>query len=111
MEKLERHREIVKQILTEYSKIKSSYGEVEVYTSFDEKGEHYQVIRAGWHGHRRIYGTSIHIDLKGDKVWVQYDGTEIKVANKLLENKIAKQDIVLAFHEPRARQFTEFAVG
>lgn len=111
MEKLERHRQIVKKILTEYSKIKSSYGEVKVYTSFDKTGDRYQVIRAGWHGHRRIYGTSIHIDLKGDKMWIQYDGTEIGIANKLLENNVSKQDIVLAFHEPRARQFTEFAVG
>ena len=111
MEKLEHHRAIVKQILTEYSKRKPSHGEVEAYTSFDEKGEHYQVIRAGWHNQRRIYGCSIHIDLKGDQIWIQYDGTEIGIANKLLEHNISKQDIVLAYHEPLARQFTEFAVG
>jgi hypothetical protein len=33
------------------------------------------------------------------------------VANELLAHNIPKQDIVLAFHEPLARQFTEFAVG
>jgi hypothetical protein len=54
MEKLEYYREVVKQILTEYSQIKPSYGEVEVYTCFDERGDHYQVIRAGWNKHRRI---------------------------------------------------------
>ncbi len=111
MEKLEHHREIVKQVLTEYSQIKPSYGEIEVYTSFDQQGEHYQVISAGWHNQRRIYGCSIHIDLKNDKIWIQYDGTEIGIANVLLEHNISKQDIVLAYHEPFARQFTEFAVG
>ncbi|MBC6421004.1 MAG: XisI protein [Hormoscilla sp. SP5CHS1] len=111
MEKLERHRTIVKEILTEYSQRKPSYGEVEAYTCFDEQGEHYQVIRTGWHKDRRIYGCSIHIDLKGDKIWIQYDGTEIGIANELLDRHLSKQDIVLAFHEPFARQFTEFAVG
>ncbi|WP_273040177.1 element excision factor XisI family protein [Iningainema tapete] len=24
---------------------------------------------------RRVYGSLIHIDLKGDKIWIQYDGT------------------------------------
>ncbi|MGB3692093.1 MAG: XisI protein [Spirulinaceae cyanobacterium] len=111
MEKLEHHRAIVKQILTEYSYIKPSYGDVEVYTSFDEQGEHYQVIRTGWNKHRRIYGCSIHIDLKDNKVWIQYDGTEVDFANKLIEQGISKQDIVIAFHEPLARKFTDFAVS
>lgn len=111
MEKLERHRAVVKQLLTEYSYRKPSYGEVEAYTCFDEKGEHYQVIRVGWNKHRRIYGCSIHMDLKGDKIWIQYNGTEIDFADKLVEQGISKKDIVIGFHEPLARQFTDFAVG
>ena len=111
MEKLDRYRQIIKRVLTEYSQIKPSYGEVEVYTSFDEKGDRYQVIRAGWNKHRRIYGSSIHIDLKDDKIWIQYDGTEIGIANELVDQGVPKQDIVLAFHEPSARKYTEFATG
>lgn len=55
MEKLECHRAIVKKLLTEYSHRKPFYGDVEAYTCFDEKGEHYQVIRMGWNKDRRIY--------------------------------------------------------
>jgi hypothetical protein len=45
------------------------------------------------------------------KTLQQYDGTEVGVANQLIEMGVPKQDIVLAFHEPEVRQFTDFAVG
>ncbi|MBD0313126.1 MAG: XisI protein, partial [Microcoleus sp. T3-bin5] len=70
----------------------------------------YQVVRSGWN-QRRVYGSLIHIDLKGDKIWIQYDGTEVGVANELLELGIAKEDIVLAYHSPFMRQYDGFAVG
>ena len=39
------------------------------------------------------------------------DGTEIGVANELVEAGVPKTDIVLAFYAPYRRQYTEFAVG
>lgn len=68
-------------------------------------------MRSGWNKSRRVYGSLIHIDLKGDKIWIQYDGTEVGVANELVEQGIPKQDIVLAYHAPFMRQYGEFAVG
>ena len=45
---------------------------------------------------KRVYGVLIHIDLKGETIWIQYDGTEVGVANELVEQGIPKEDIVLA---------------
>ena len=45
------------------------------------------------------------------KIWIQYDGTEVGVANELIELGIPKKSIVLGFHDPNARKFTEFAVN
>jgi hypothetical protein len=68
----------------------------------------------------RFGGINIYIDLgaekviaaeKDGKIWIQHDGTEIGIANQLVELGIPKSDIVLAFHSPFKRQFTEFAVG
>ena len=39
------------------------------------------------------------------------DGTEIGVANELVEAGVPKTDIVLAFYAPYRRPYTEFAVG
>jgi hypothetical protein len=53
----------------------------------------------------------IHIDIKEDKIWIQHDGTESGVANELVELGIPQSKIVLGYHDPNSRQFTDFAVG
>jgi hypothetical protein len=53
----------------------------------------------------------LHIDIKRDKIWIQHDGTEGGLAGRLVEAGVPKEDIVLAFHAPYKRRFTEFATG
>jgi hypothetical protein len=57
-----------------------------------------------------LFGT-MHIDIKNGKIWIQHDGTEVGIATILLEEGVPKDDIVLAFHSPDMREFTEFAVN
>jgi hypothetical protein len=111
MEKLDRYRQFVKQILQEYASYRFSTAEVEVMPVFDEARDRYQVVSAGWKNERRIYGCSVHIDIKDDKVWIQYDGTEIGFADELVKLGVPKEDIVLAYHSPFMRQFDGFAVS
>ena len=110
MAKLDEYRHLVKEILTEYSSHKPAYGEVEVELIFDTERDRYQLVHTGWNKHRRIYGSTIHIDLKGDKIWIQNDGTEVGIANVLVERGVSPQDIVLAYHAPYLREYTDFAV-
>jgi hypothetical protein len=77
----------------------------------DAVRDHYQLMTVGWNGHERVHGCLLHIDIKQGKIWIQHDGTEEGVANRLVEAGVPKEDIVLAFHAPYKRQFTEFAVG
>jgi hypothetical protein len=51
----------------------------------------------------------IHIRLKDEKIWIEEDWTEDGIATDLLQAGVQSEDIVLAFHPPRLRQFTEFA--
>ena len=53
----------------------------------------------------------LHVDIQNGKIWIQHDGTKGGIANELVELGVPKQDIVLAFHAPYRRQFTEFAVS
>ncbi|MBF2015967.1 MAG: XisI protein [Rivularia sp. T60_A2020_040] len=111
MEKLDKYRQIIQDILREHGAIKSSNEDVEPQIVFDTERNHYQLIHVGWSNQRRIYGCVIHLDIKDHKIWIQHDGTEDGVANELVQRGVPKQDIVLAFHSPFKRQFTEFAVG
>ena len=76
----------------------------------DPVHDHYQLMSVGWNDYQRIHGCLFHIDIKDGKIWIQHDGTEEGLADRLVECGVPKTDIVLAFHVPFRRQFTEFAV-
>ena len=80
MEKVEKYRDCIKKILSEYAAYKPSYGDVEVQIIFDMERDRYQVIRVGWDNKQRVYGCSMHLDIKDGKIWVQHDGTENAIA-------------------------------
>ncbi len=103
-------RKIIKQILIEYSKFKPAYGDIETDVVFDNERNHYQMVHIGWESKRRVCGAIIHISLKNNKVWIQYDGTENGVAKELVESGIPREQIVLGFHSPNLRKYTQYAV-
>jgi len=80
-------------------------------TIFDSDRDHYQLIYVGWRNSKRVYGVVLHLDIIDGKIWIQEDGTEVGIANKLVELGVPKNDIVLAFDPPNLRQYTDFAVG
>ncbi|MFQ5615178.1 MAG: XisI protein [Anaerolineales bacterium] len=109
MAQVERYRQLVQEVLKARVYPKP---DVETQTIFDTERDHYQLMKVGWRrGWHRIYGTVIHIDIKGGKIWVQWDGTEDSVAEELVARGVPKIDIVLGYHAPYKRQFTEFARG
>jgi hypothetical protein len=109
MERLN-YKEIVQKILESHVK-NCSNSQTEVQLIFDTERDRYQVLHIGWEGLSRVFGCIIYVEIKDGKIWIERDGTEIGVANELVEAGVPKQDIVLAFHAPYKRKFTEFAVG
>ncbi|MBE5230764.1 MAG: XisI protein [Microcystis aeruginosa PMC 728.11] len=53
----------------------------------------------------------IAVDIINNKISVQQDGTVAAIGDKLVARGVPKQDIVLAYHGPPVRQYTEFALG
>ncbi len=111
MDKLNRYREILRHIVHEYGKHKPRNGQIEVEIVIDPERDHYEVQHIGWQGVRRILGSVIHLDIIDGKVWIQHDGTNRPVADALLEAGVPHEDIVLGFHPPEVRQYTEFAAA
>ncbi|MGB0561970.1 MAG: XisI protein [Spirulinaceae cyanobacterium] len=108
------YRQLIQQLLSqraERSQYQSQWPEYEVQTLFDTERDHYQLLHVGWRETKRAFGCILHLDIKEGKIWIQHDGTEAGIANQLVELGVPKQDIVLAFHEPEVRQFTDFGTG
>jgi hypothetical protein len=64
----------------------------------------------GWDfgGHtakKRMHGCLIHLQIIDGKVWVQRDG----IVGDLEEAGVPKEHIVLGFHPPEVRPYTDYA--
>jgi hypothetical protein len=111
MDRAEHYRVIVRRLIEEYARHTPSHGQIEAETVVDRERDHYEVMHVGWDGVRRVHGCVIHIDIRGDKIWVQYDGTSRPVADELVGAGIPREDIVLGFQPAEVRPHTAFALG
>ena len=110
MDKIDKYREIIERVLTEYAVIPYAYGEIKSEPVFDRLRDSYLLVNVGWHKGRRMHGCLVHIDIIDGKIWIHRDGLEDGIATDLEREGVPKSDIVLAFHAPELRKYTEYAV-
>jgi hypothetical protein len=110
MATIDEYRQYIKNLLTARAKLVWDK-RIQAETIFDTEHDHYQLVYVGWLDSKRVYGPVLHLDIMDGKIWVQQDGTEVGIANELVELGVPKHDIVLGFNPPKLRQYTDFAVG
>ncbi|MBN3877159.1 MULTISPECIES: XisI protein [unclassified Nostoc] len=110
MDKIERYRQFIKQILSEHQQITSNTDTVKSQLILDNENDHYQLAYVGWQEDKRVFGPVMHFDIQDGKIWIQYNGTEESVAERLVELGVPPSDIVIGFHSAFKRQFTSYAV-
>jgi len=111
VERIESYRNFIEKVIGEYAAIPYSHGEIEQRTYFDREKDVYMLYVVGWDDGKRIHSINIHADIIDGKIWIQQDGTEDGIATDLELAGVPKSDIVLAWHEPELRKYTEYAVA
>ncbi|NMF56678.1 XisI protein [Pseudanabaena yagii] len=111
MDKLENYRQIIRNVLLPYTKITYANVPVRNIAVFDDEHGQYLIMSDGWDGVRHLHGCLIHIEIIGNHLWVQRDGTEDGITDELVASGIPKQDIVLGFQEPAVRKYTGYGVA
>ncbi len=87
MDKINKYRQIVKEILEKQASYKASTGNIDDYAVCDEKTDNYLLVNVGRHkSGRRQQGMPIHIRIKNEKVWVEWDGTDQEIVQQLIDN-------------------------
>ena len=98
------YREIIKDVISKYARLRPSHGSIRLDTVFDEQQDHYALMQSGWDRGLRVRGNLIYITLRGDKVYIEYDGIERGIGDELLRRGIPKDKIVLAFLSPSSEK-------
>lgn len=113
MERVTTYRKILKELLEQQAEVMSHgpLSEIETELTFDEQRDHYLLLRVGWTPEGRLFVPTLYARLHNGKIWIENDWTEEGLATGLLEQGVPPDDIVLAFHPPDMRPYTEFAVA
>ena len=113
MDKVTEYPKLIEQILSGHIDLcnRRCDREIETFLIKDEAQGHYAWMNLGWQKGQRVTGMTVYVRLKDRKFWIEEDWTEEGIATALLTAGVPKEDIVLAFHEPKMRQYTDFAVA
>ena len=105
------YRTHVNQLQQGYAQFKPVNGEIDPEVVLDETNGRYQLLYVGWENGKRVFTPIIHVDIIGDKIWIQCDNTEEGITDELIDMGVSKKQIVLAFRPPEARDYYGFAVA
>lgn len=110
MDKIDRYRQIIQQIIAHHAEYTPSHGEIETVPICDTRYDNYLLLDVGWDKTGRVYSVILHLRLREAKIWVEQDGLEAGIAQELLEAGVPKEDIVLGFYRPDRRALVDFTL-
>ncbi len=90
-------REVVKQTILRYSRLRPSHGDIRLDPIFDETNDRYVLMQTGWDRGRRVKGNLIYITMQDGKVHIEYDGIEHGITDDLIRGGIPEDQIVLSY--------------
>jgi ABC-type proline/glycine betaine transport system substrate-binding protein len=113
MDRLELYRESIKSFLKQYADSINQHPEpgIEVELVFDADNDRYLLLDIGWEGKKRVHHCIFHFDIKDGKIWLQENNTDAEVDEELEAMGISKQEIVVGFHHPSMRKYSDYAIA
>ena len=112
MDKVEQYRQILQDVLTAYATPRIPDADpIETQLLFDTKHDRYQALRVGWRNRAQVFLVIFHFEIKDGKIWLHQNATDYDIIEDIEAKGVPKSDIVLAFHAPEMRPYTEYAVA
>jgi hypothetical protein len=95
MDKVSVYKKIVGAIVQEVANMTPSNESSETQLIIDLERGHFVLFSVGWYNNKREYLPFVHFDVKPDgKVRIQHDGTDLVLAQWLMDKGVPKLDIV-----------------
>ena len=97
MDTVKSYQAVIKQVISEYAKLRPSHGNIHLEPIFDDVNSRYALMQFGWDRERRVRGNLIYVIIKNGRVLIEYDGIEKGITQDLVQRGIPERDIMLAF--------------
>lgn len=69
------------------------------------------LLKIGWAKKMFVHTVTFHMLIKDQKIWIYENKTDVDVAQLLVENGVAKADIVLGYLSSELRQLSEYGAA
>ena len=110
MEKVIHYQALITQILEEYATYLAEPN-IETQVICDYQRNHFQLVKTGWDNGKHYHYCVFHFDIKNEKIWLQENNSDIRIALELEQLGVPKSDIVLGIHAPSFRAYSDYAVA
>jgi hypothetical protein len=113
MDKLKKYEKAVLELLKQhqFEPISNNVDALRDEIVVDKTNHHYQLVTVGWKDDRYFFNILFHLHIANNKIWLQQNNTEWRIADELISLGIDREDIVLGFVEPSLRQYSAFATA
>lgn len=111
MDKIEKYRDIIENVITYYASVPYTNSPLETFTVFDRKTDHYMMMLMGREDNKWAHACIIHIAIRNGKCWLMRDNTDAVIADELHFNGVPASDIVIGFQPEYLRHLTGFAIN
>ena len=103
--------EYVKMLAVEYNNALGN--ELKYVPVTDIQGNHFQLVKMGWHDHQFIFVVLFHFDISPEtgNIWIQQNNTERLLDEELAKFNIPKKHLVLGFRPQYMREHSDYAVA
>jgi hypothetical protein len=109
MDYLAHYRRLIQQIINEQVERDPGADGIEAQLIFDTERDRYQLNYVGWQDFKRQFDPLIQLDIIDGKIWIQHNGTDESIAERLVQLGVPTTDIVIGSHSPFKRQFDSYA--
>ena len=110
MDKLNHYRQSIHNFLSKYANVWKEE-EIETQIIIDVERDRYLLLRIGWEGNKRINYSVFQFDIKNDKIWVQENTTDVEIDQEFEEMGISKKEMVIGFHHPSMREYSDYSIA
>jgi len=97
------YRVIIRRIIEQEAVGQPSHGNPEVIAICDDASGNYLATVVGWSGKYRHDQVFHHLRRKDDKLWIECNGTEEDIVERLVEADVARENILRGLIHPRER--------
>ena len=110
MDRMTNYKQIVRREVQQY--FDRYYGDDQyAYLLLDDNTGNYLVLLNGWRADERLQAVNMYVRVSDGLIWIEEDWSDYVIVDHLIDAGVPQDKIVLAFHHPSDRPFTEFAVA